>query len=452
MRAAPDGAAEEADTGTQSLERSTDTNAVARPPRAGTRRDPSPEPPELPASLEEPMSDSMHPNDELESNRPGTDAGLDDTFSTPRRPRWIASAVLLSAITVAGAALAAWKIDTLRDADAAAAAQPEWPEVVTVATSEPREHRPTVTAIGTVLATRSVTLRNELSGTVEQVRLVPGAIVEAGTVLVQLDVSVERAELAAQRARAALAESLLERYRQASENRSVSASEVDRARAELDVARAEIARVEAVIEKKTLRAPFRSRVGLADVHRGQYLDEGTVLTTLQGIDEAAHVDFSVAQRVAAGLEPGDTVRVRATGAAEPLAGTIVAVDARVDPATRNALVRARVDDPAGFVAPGASVRVEVPDGEARTAVAVPVSALRKGPAGDHVFVVATAEDGKPRAHVRAVRSGAVLGDRVLILDGLGAGEQVAASGSFTLREAARVAVAEPAAAAEGVAR
>lgn len=398
------------------------------------------------------MSDTPDSKNELDPNRPDTDAGLDDTFSTPRRSRWIASAVLLSAVTLAGAALAAWKIDTIRDADAAAASQPEWPEVVTVATSEPYEHRPTVTAIGTVLATRSVTLRNEVSGTVAQVRLEPGAIAEAGEVLVQLDVSVERAELAAHRAQAALAESQLARYRQASENQSVSESEVDRARAELDVARAEIVRTEAVIEKKTLRAPFRARVGLADVHRGQYLDEGTVLTTLQGIDDAAHVDFSVAQRVAAGLAPGDTVRVRTTGAAEPLAGTIVAVDARVDPNTRNALVRARVDDPAGFFAPGASVRVEVPDGEARTAVAVPVSALRKGPAGDHVFVVATAEDGKPRAQVRPVTTGVVLGDRVLIVDGLGAGEQVAASGSFKLREAALVAVANPDAAAEGVAR
>jgi membrane fusion protein (multidrug efflux system) len=408
----------------------------------------------LPASLEESMSDSPYSNHESASDRSAADtgSGLDDTFATPHRPRWIASAVLLSAVALSGAALAAWKIDTIRDADAAAASQPEWPEVVTVATSEPYEHRPTVTAIGTVLAIRSVTLRNEVSGTVEQVRLEPGTIVEGGTLLVQLDVSVERAELAAHRAQAALAESLLERYRQASQNQSVSASEVDRARAELDVARAQIARAEAVIEKKTIRAPFRSRVGLADLHRGQYLDEGTVLTTLQGIDDAAHVDFSVAQRVAAGLAPGATVRVRATGAAEPLAGTIVAVDARVDPDTRNALVRARIDDPAGFVAPGASVRVEVPDGAARTAVAVPVSALRKGPAGDHVFVVAAAEDGKTRAHVRPVTSGAVLGDRVLIVDGLGAGEQVAASGSFKLRESALVAVADPNAAAEGAAQ
>ncbi|MCI0689865.1 MAG: hypothetical protein L0Y54_21885, partial [Sporichthyaceae bacterium] len=75
-------------------------------------------------------------------------------------------------------------------------------------------------------------------------------------------------------------------------------------------------------------------------------------------------------------------------------------------------------------------------------VAVPVSALRKGPGGDHVFVIAADSTGKPRAHVRRVESGPVLGDTVLILSGLTAGEQVASSGSFKLRESVLVAVAD----------
>jgi membrane fusion protein (multidrug efflux system) len=266
-------------------------------------------------------------------------------------------------------------------------------------------------------------------------------------VLVALDVSVERAELAAQKARAALAETLLGRNQQASANHAVSQVEVDRARAERDVALAEIARTEAVIARKTITAPFRARVGLADVHPGQYLNEGAVLTTLQGIDDAANVDFAVPQRVAAGLRRGDRVEISSGSDGPATVGTVMAVDARVDPTTRNASVRARIDlggDASQGPAPGASVRVAVPDGAAQSAVAVPVSALRKGPAGDHVFVVATGEDGHPRAHVRPVQSGTVVGEEVLILSGLEAGEQVATSGSFKLREAVLVAVAQPA--------
>jgi membrane fusion protein (multidrug efflux system) len=358
--------------------------------------------------------------------------------------RWIASALLLVTVLGSGAALAARKYATLQEAEAAAASQPEPMESVSVAVAEPREHRATVTSIGTVLATRSVTLRNELAGTVREVALTPGRIVEAGTVLVALDVSVEQAELAAQQAQAQLTQTLLDRNQQASDNDAVSQVEVDRARAERDVALAQIERTRAIIERKTIRAPFRARLGLSDVHRGQYLNEGTVLTTLQGIDDAAHVDFAVPQRVAAGLRRGDGVEVVVAGGTTPTAGTIVAIDARVDPATRNALVRARIEEGAQGPAPGASVRVEIPDGPSGSAVAIPVSALRKGPAGDHVFVIASGEDGKTRAHVRAVQSGPVLGDEVLIVGGLTPGEQVAASGSFKLREAVLVAVMDDA--------
>ena len=73
-------------------------------------------------------------------------------------------------------------------------------------------------------------------------------------------------------------------------------------------------------------------------------------------------------------------------------------------------------------APGASVRVRVPVGPPRKAVAIPVSALRKGPGGDQVFVIEPDKDGKTRAHVRQVESGAMLGDEVVIHAGLSAGE------------------------------
>jgi len=353
---------------------------------------------------------------------------------------WIGSTLLLGMIAATGAGLAAWKLAATRKAEAAAASQPEPVESVTAAVATERQHRPTTTSIGTVLALRSVTLRNELAGTVRHVRLTPGQIVDAGTVLVALDVSVEQAELNAQEAHAALAETVLGRLQPLAQNHAVPALDVDRARAERDVALAQIARTRAVIARKTIRAPFRARVGIADVHPGQYLNEGTQLTTLQGVDDAAHVDFAVAQRVAASLRQGEKVQVFATNEATPIAARIVALDARVDPTTRNAMVRARIVDAANAVTPGASVRVVVPVGPLTTAVTVPVSALRRGPEGDHVFVIAADKDGKSRAHLRPVESGTVLGDEVLILAGLTPGEQVATSGSFKLREAVQVAI------------
>jgi membrane fusion protein (multidrug efflux system) len=204
------------------------------------------------------------------------------------------------------------------------------------------------------------------------------------------------------------------------------------------MARAQVERTQAVIERKRIRAPFRARIGMADVHPGQYLSEGTQLTTLQGVDAAVHVDFTVTQTVAAGLLPGDRIEVQ-SGSTAPDTAVVTAVDARVDRTTRNATVRVRLDNPPAGLAPGASMRVRVPVGQPTTVVTVPVSALRRGPAGDHVFVLTDAIDG-PHAHVRPVHSGTTLGDDVVVLDGLAAGERVAASGSFKLYESVRVAI------------
>ncbi|MGQ0714824.1 MAG: efflux RND transporter periplasmic adaptor subunit [Gemmatimonadaceae bacterium] len=355
--------------------------------------------------------------------------------------RWTGSAALLGTVLGTGLLLAAWKQSSIKEAEAAAAMHPEPVEMVTAAVAAKREHRHTATSIGTVLALRSVELRNEVSGTVQRVALAPGRIVEAGEVLVALDVSVEEAELKALEAQAALAQTMLGRVHRLFAERAEAQTTLDRARAERDVALAQIARTKAIIARKTIRAPFRARVGISDVHAGQYLQQGTMLTTLQSVDDAVNVDFTVAQHVAATLKKGDTVAVIASGSDRSVPARIVAVDARIDPTTRNATVRARLAASAHAPAPGASVRVVVPYGQSRSAVVIPVSALRRGPTGDHVFVIEPDQKGDTRVSVRPVQSSTVLGDEVLILEGLMPGEQVASSGSFKLRQSALVAVA-----------
>ncbi|HSE65537.1 MAG TPA: efflux RND transporter periplasmic adaptor subunit [Gemmatimonadales bacterium] len=352
---------------------------------------------------------------------------------------WSGPSVLLALVLLTGGALAAWKSASIRKSNEASAHQPEPVEAVTTAVAVERQYRQTTTSIGTVLALRSITLKNELAGTVRRVNLSPGQIVEEGKVLVGLDVAVEEADLQAQQARAALAETTLERLKRLQAAKATSQEEVDQASAARDVALAEMARIKAVIDRKTIRAPFRARVGMADVHTGQFLESGTQLTTLQGVERAANVDFTVAQSVAAALRPGDKVAVVGPDDSTPLAARITAIDARVDPTTRNALIRAELTSRAP--APGASVRVEIPVGAPTSAVAIPVSALRKGPGGDHVFVIAPDSTGKSRAHERQVISGPATDDEILIISGLKPNEVVATSGSFKLREGVLIAAA-----------
>jgi len=366
----------------------------------------------------------------------------------PAGRRFRRSAILVASIVGIGVALATWKGVSIANTNAAALNQPEPMQVVAAAIAEAREHTRTTTSIGTVVATRSITVRNELPGTVRYTKLTPGTIVNEGTVLVSLDVSVETAELQALQAQRKLAETQLARAQRMVERKAASEQELDTARAQYDVAAAQIARTQAVIARKTIRAPFRARVGISDVHEGQYLNEGTTLTTLQGVDDYAFVDFTVAQQVAATLQKGADVQVFTSGSPDPVTAEVLALDSRVDPTTRNAVVRARIANAEQAPSPGSSVRVEVPVGVARNGVAVPASALRKGPGGDHVFVLTEDEHGKTRAHLRAVKVDSLQGDEVVLTSGVTAGERVAASGAFKLHESALVALAQPQAPAQ----
>ncbi|HWF60643.1 MAG TPA: efflux RND transporter periplasmic adaptor subunit [Nitrospira sp.] len=360
------------------------------------------------------------------------------------RNNWVGSVLLLTLVILIGIGLAAWKYESIHNQQAASANQPEPMESVTVAVARTIDHRHTTTSIGTVLALRSITLENELAGTIREVRLAPGQIVEAGTLLVALDVSVEEAELRAQEAQVALAKTVFNRRQRLSKELATTQEEVDRARADLDVAQAQIARTKAIIAKKTIKAPFRARIGIADIHPGQYLDEGTLLTTLQGVGEAVHVDFMVAQQIAARLRVGEAVEVFAADDFPTVMARIVALDARVDPTTRNAMIRARIEGIRNVPAPGASVRVRIPVGPEHHVVAIPVSGLRKGPGGDQVFVIAPDKDGRNRVYTRQVESGPMFGDEIVIHAGLTAGEQIAAVGSFKLRDGILIAVAKAA--------
>lgn len=365
-----------------------------------------------------------------------------------RQTKRLASVLLLGALLAIAGGLALWKQGSLQAAAQAAANQPEWPETIVTVRPERRDFRPTMSAIGTVVALRSISLRNELPGTVHRVALTPGAVVKAGTVLVALDTAVEEAELSELRAQAQLAETVARRQAQLHTRGATSRESLDRAEAELAVTRARIARTQAVIARKTLRAPFDARVGIADVNEGQFLEQGAPLTTLQGIDAGIYVDFSVPQQVAEKLRAGEVIEVSAD---KPLQAKIVALDARIDASTRNAMVRVRVDDAAGVLLPGASARVVVPTGSTRAALALPSSALRRDARGDHLFVVMDGDNGQQRAALRRVKTLAVQGDKVLIeladadaaVPGLSEHDRVAAGGSFKLRDGALVAIAAP---------
>ena len=199
---------------------------------------------------------------------------------------------------------------------------------------------------------------------------------------------------------------------------------------------------QAVISRKTIKAPFDGFAGVRQVNPGQYVNAGAAVVPVTALDRL-YVNFSVPQQNLPRLQPGTEVRVTsdATGK-DVLTGQITAVNSMVDEATRNVLVQATVANPDIKLRPGVFVSVEVVLPETDEIVAAPASAIAYAPFGDSVYVVEEMKgpDGKSYKGVRQqfVKVGATRGDLIALTSGVKPGEEVVTSGVFKLRPKAAV--------------
>jgi membrane fusion protein (multidrug efflux system) len=356
--------------------------------------------------------------------------------------------VLFGAVVVVGG-LGYYKYAEIQTAIAAAAAFPEPQETVEAVRVRPGEWAPTARAVGTVVALRQVEIRNELAGTVVEVGFASGDVVEAGEVLIRLDARQEEAGLAAAEAETELARLTFERRKKLRASQTVSAQELDEARQQYEAAAARVRTLKVGIEKKTILAPFRARVGLTDMQPGAYLDVGTLIAMLQGVDDDAFVDFSLPQDAAMALRAGASVMLAAAQIPEGgVPAEIMAENASVDDANRTVRFRALAKGLGGVLRPGAFVDVTATVAAPTPMLFVPVTSVRRAPYGQLVYALVE-EEGKLRARQRMIKTGPVQGDSIAVLEGLAEGDLIAAAGSFKLREGLLVQVGGDSAADDG---
>jgi len=292
--------------------------------------------------------------------------------------------------------------------------------------------RRSTTAVGTVVAPRTLQLKTETVGTVKAVHFTSGQIVQPGDVLIELDTEVEEAMLESAKAAEKIANSTYQRIKKAMEVQALSELDLDQTQAQLAQASAEVARMEAVIRRKVLVAPFRAKAGVFDIHPGQYLPEGALITMLQGIDEFVFVDFMMPQHVAGSLKVGETISLE--HASSKSVAEIIALDSQADRTTRSLLARAKVQSPPESLHVNDSVRIVAEYGDPVETFVIPSSALRTDPTGAFCFVAApdSKDTAKLVARRRDVVVGSSLGNAVSILQGLQAGEQIISDGSFKI--------------------
>ncbi|MEM6709532.1 MAG: efflux RND transporter periplasmic adaptor subunit [Pseudomonadota bacterium] len=334
------------------------------------------------------------------------------------------------------AGLAFLKYSQIQAAIAFGESFPEPVEAVEAIVARQALWQPATQVTGEVIARRSVTLRAEAEGLITAVNAASGAQVERGDLLLELDLSEERAQRAAANAALRIAELDLARARKLISTGATTEDTRDRALANRDAAQAEVRRIEAIIRRKQIRAPFDAIAGLHVWEPGQYLEKGTEVLDLVGLDETLWVDFRLPQEQARQLS-ADRVRVLTGNDSPSVSAKLIAADAQVDSSSRNRRYRAEIARSELNAVPGELLKLEVPLGNQLDVTLVPATAVRRDNFGARVFVIVDAGEAagaKERVQVRSVELGGQLGAELVITTGVAPGERLAATGAFKLRD------------------
>jgi membrane fusion protein, multidrug efflux system len=310
-------------------------------------------------------------------------------------------------------------------------------QVVSTVRAQAATWQPQLHAVGTLHAFQGADLAFEVSGLVTRIGFKAGDDVRAGALLVQLRDDSDRAQLAALRANAVLAQQTYARNAALVKSNAISKADYDTAFANLKNIEAQIAAQQAIVDKKAVRAPYDGRVGIRQVDVGQYVNAGQTIVTLQQLDPI-YVDFQVPQQQLSALGIGAKVTVTTDAVADTaFDGTISAFDPKVDPATRNVHVRATVPNPGGRLLPGMFATVNVAHGTPQRPITLPQTAIVFSPYGDTVFVVTRGKDMKGQdvavAQQRFVTLGDTRGDQIAILSGLSPDDDVVSAGQMKLK-------------------
>jgi len=320
-------------------------------------------------------------------------------------------------------------------------AQP--PQTVTAGKASFSAWQPKIAAVGTLRAVKGADLSLEVAGVVDQIAFSSGDDVEAGVLLLKLRSDDDLAKLQSLQATAELNEITFERDQKQLKLQAVSQATIDTDAANLKNAKAQVAQQQAILDKKTLRAPFAGHLGIRAVDLGQYLGAGTVIVTLQALDPI-FMDFFVPQQAVDQVKIGEQIAVKVDAYKDQtFAGEISAINPKVDASSRNVQVRATLKNADHRLLPGMYATVEIPIGAPENLITLPQTAISFSPYGDTVYIVddkGAGADGKPQLVARQsfITTGATRGDQVAVLKGVGEGDLIVTSGQLKLHNGSSV--------------
>lgn len=325
------------------------------------------------------------------------------------------------------------------------ATRTEPPQTVSTIKAKEEVWQPKIEAVGSLVAENGADLASEVSGLVARIHFKSGQEVKQGTLLVELDADVDRAQLLSLKAAQVLAQKNFERAQQLLKVNAASIADMDQASATLESTAAQVTAQTAVIEKKLIRAPFSGRLGIRAVDLGQYVNPGTKLVTLQQLDPI-FVDFFVAQKSVNAVGIGQQIKIHSDSLPGlQFSGEVVAIDSVVDVSTRNVKVRAEVYNTSHQLLPGMFVTAEITTGKPEKFITLPQTSITFNPYGNVVFLVEQQPaqgDAPAKLTVKQkfVTTGETRGDQISVIDGVKEGEEIVTAGQLKLRNGSPVVV------------
>jgi len=285
-----------------------------------------------------------------------------------------------------------------------------------------------VQAVGTTRALKSVALYPETAGIVTAVSFEPDSSVKAGDVLLQLDDRDERLAVRLAQVQLADAERLVQRYTSVNRDETnIPQSQIDTAKAAVDTAQIVLEQAQLDLSRRQMTAPFDGRVGITDIDVGDRIDTATLVTTLDD-RKTLLVNFMIPEIFIGQVTSGTAVSVQLWNSGRPaFSGEVIAVDSRIDTASRAFTARAAIDNQQDRFRPGMAFEIAISTSRGEF-IAVPDVAVQWGADGPYIWI---ARDGKAaRADVRLVKR---LPNRLLIETDIAVGTPVIAEGVQSVR-------------------
>src|ERR1700710_1603050 len=318
------------------------------------------------------------------------------------------------------------------------------PASVNIATAASEVIPNLLTAVGDLAAVHQVNVTSDVNGRITDIMFTAGASVKAGTPLVQLFDAPEQADLASFKAQSTMAQLSLDRAKQLASRQFGPQATVDQAQSSFDQANAGIARTQAVISQKLVRAPFAGELGVRKVEVGQFLTAGTQIVSLTDLSHL-YANFTVTEKDSGNLKVGQPVRIAVDAyPGRPFEGKITTIEPQIATDTRNIRVQATIANPDRILKPGMFATTTVVLPEKPAVVTVPETSVDYTLYGDSVYLITEKKEEDGKTSLTAVRTFVRTGDRIdgraRVLTGLQAGRRGVAVGQLKLQSGAAVTI------------